>query len=140
MDYLLKYPEASKHKDVILESIDFCLEDEYNVCQEVILIRNPRAEKILGYITEHPELNQDTVIQEFRELIKMALLPFPCGTEEEVNSMLRQENTETAIFYYSNEQCYICDSYSANPLYIAAASLLGMVVSQIEEKYKISSI
>lgn len=140
MDYLLKYPEASKHKDVILESIEFSMEDDYNVCQEVMIIRNPRAEKFLGYIAEHPEMNQDSVIQEFRELLKMALLPFPCGTEEEVNSMLRQGKTETAIFYYSDEQCYLCDSYSANPLYIAAAAMLGMVMSQIEEKYKICSI
>ena len=136
-DYLLKYPEAYKHKDVILESIEFNLEDECNVCQEVILIQNPKAEKLLGYITEHPEMNQDTVVQEFRELIKMALLPFPCGTEESVNSLLQQGKTETAIFYYSDERCYLCDSFSANPLHIAAAGLLSMVMDQIVTKYNV---
>ena len=139
-DYLLKYPEASKHKDVILESIEFNLEDECNVCQEVILIQNPRAEKLLGYIKGHPEMTQDTVVQEFRELLKMALLPFPCGTREGVDSLLQQGKTETAIFYYSDEQCYLCDSYSANPLHIAAAGLLTVVMNQIEEEYKISGI
>lgn len=137
-DYIMKYPEAVKHEDTIKEAIAFCYEDECNYCQEVIFIHNPNAEKVLLYEKEHPEITNDALVKQFHELLKMALLPFPSGDTEEVGVSLMNGRVRNEFFYYSDSQCYCCDGYSGNPLYIAAAGLMSVVMKEIVQQYHIA--
>lgn len=136
--YVKDYPDAVKHEDTIKEAIAFCYEDECNCCREVIFIHNEEAEKVLQFEKEHPEITNDALVKQFHELLKMALLPFPSGDTEEVGMSLMNGRLRNEFFYYSDSQCYCCDGYSGNPLYIAAAGLMSVVMREIVQQYHIA--
>lgn len=133
--YLAERPERDYMREWIEEALVFERGDEYNHCEEIMVMFNPSLPVVKEFFQVHREYrNREPFVELFDELYDMALAPFPYMEGAESVVLNGVPGVLLGFYYYSSTQAQT-GAHLLNPLHAAAAVALEKVRCVLAGKY-----